>query len=360
MCWAPPLEARVNLFKEYLGDWINLLGHQKAALEILTELYTPQTVMQNDITRVILGWYMRFDVFAGLMGGFETVLSREWFSYAQEFFQQQINREPDNLVWKIEESIAHLRLIAMDMSNLFAKMGKGEISREQFMQDNEIMGRRIANWKAKMDPALQDSRHLVTDFSGAPPLDPDDIVDPYLPGTIYSGPLWVVNLSTLDWYSIDLMHKYQTALTMQTQPSAELGLKAYASCQLFEAIEFFPGSPKGSMLATQASLGISCLFLPRDPKHAMWARRKLAAIESNGFASISSLSLYKYILIRVSAIYIRIRSGARCPISFKTVPVCIGGCRMMRDTHQLYDPSENSSKREQRLRKTFLRRICVI
>ncbi|RDW79724.1 hypothetical protein BP6252_04362 [Coleophoma cylindrospora] len=269
--------------EEYLGDWVNLLGHQKAALEILTELYTPQSVMQSDVSRVILGWYTRFDVFASLMGGFETTLSREWFSYPEEFYQKQSIGEPGNLVWRIEKIVAQLRLLGMDMSILFAKIGKQEISREQFMEENKRIGERIVDWKEKMDPALQDPRYLITDFSGARALDPDDIVNPYIPGIIYAGPLWTVNLSTLDWYSIDLMHQYQTALTMQTQPGAELSRKAYKCCQLFEAIQFHPQCPNGTLLAAQASLGISCLFLSRDPTHAMWARRKLAAIEAEGY-----------------------------------------------------------------------------
>ena len=234
------------------------------------------------MARVILSWYMRFDVFAGLMGGFETVLSREWFSYAEDFCRQQAAENPTNMEWKIESVLAQHRLVAMDMSLLFAKKGKGEISHGQFLQENEIIGRRIAEWKSTMDPALRDPRYSVTDFSGARPLEPDDIVNPYIPGTLYSGPLWALNVATIDWYSIDLMHKYQTALVTGTEPSAELALKAYATCEMFEAIEYWPGSPPGSILAIQASLGIACLFLPRDNTHAMWARRKLAVIESLG------------------------------------------------------------------------------
>jgi len=48
--------------KEFLGDWINLSNHQKAACNIITGLYTPQTIMEDEMTRVILGWYIRFDV----------------------------------------------------------------------------------------------------------------------------------------------------------------------------------------------------------------------------------------------------------------------------------------------------------
>lgn len=271
-----------DYLKEFLGDWINLLGHQKAAFQILTELYAPQTVMENQISRVILGWYMRFDVFAGLLGGFDMVLSREWFSSSQEFCQQQVIMEPTNLDWKIELAIAKLRLVAMDMGKVFARIGKGEISFDQFIQENEAVGRRIDAWKTEMDPALQDERYLVNDFSDARHVDLNDIVNPYIPGKIFYGPLWTMNVSTIDWHSIWLMHKYQSALIMQMQPSPELGEKAFDCCRLLESVEFFPGSPPGTIVAMQASLGIAALFLPRDEVHSMWVRRKLASIESQG------------------------------------------------------------------------------
>ncbi|RDL33609.1 uncharacterized protein BP5553_07977 [Venustampulla echinocandica] len=269
--------------EEFLGDWINLLGHQKAAYQILTELYMPETVMQDETSRIILGWYMRFDVFAGLMGGFETVLSRDWFSASFGVCQQIAIMDPTDLDWKIETALAHHRLIATDMTLLFARMSKGELSMDRFLRENADLGRRIEEWESKMDPALKDSRFLITDFTGAPPRDPDDIVDPYAPGLIYSGPLWAMNMARIDWLSIDLMHTYQTALTTKSPPSPELMQKAYRICQLFEAMELWPGSVPGAVVACQASLGISCLFLPKDERHSMWARRKLATIESHGY-----------------------------------------------------------------------------
>ena len=264
-----------------------MLRHQKAAYNILTELFTPLTAMQNEISRFVLCWYMRFDGFASFMGGFEAILSREWFSYAQEFFQDQVAREPSDLNWKIESAIASSRLIAIDMSSVFAKKGSGEISHEQFLSENEVIGRRIKEWMAKMDPALQDRRFLVTNLEGVLSLEPDAIFDPYILNTIYSGPLWAMNVVIMDWYSIDLMHRYQTALALSTPPSADLGLQAYTICKLFEAVELWPGSPPGTILACQASLGCACLFLPKDERHAMWARRKLATIELNGSVASS-------------------------------------------------------------------------
>ena len=63
---------------------------------------------------------MRFDAFASLMSGFEMVLDRKWMSYAQDFLQQQALIEPGNLLWKLELAFAQLRLIAMDISTIFA------------------------------------------------------------------------------------------------------------------------------------------------------------------------------------------------------------------------------------------------
>lgn len=202
---------------------MNLLGHQKAAYQILIQLYTPQTVMDSQMSRIILAWYSRFDVFAGLMGGFEMVLSREWFWCSEQFLLQQAACDPTNLNWKVEHSFAKIRRIAMDMSTVFAKIAKGETTIEQFVSENQAVGRMIAGWKTELDPALQDSRFLVTEYTNARPLGPDDIVDPFVPGTIYRGPLWVMNNALIDWYSIDLMHKYQTALTLGSQPGPELG-----------------------------------------------------------------------------------------------------------------------------------------
>jgi len=265
-----------------LGDWVNLLGHQKAAFEIITEIYTPQTVMESSLSRTLMDWYMRFDVFAGLLGGFQTVLSREWFSYGLQYFLQQSESAPENLAWRILAQQWQYRLLAMDMALLFARMGKGEISPKQFEIENGALGKRIAEWKTKMDPVLRDPQYLVHDFHGVPPATCKSIVDPWEPGYFYDGPLFPMNIAMLDWLSIDIMHKYQTAQITNTQPSPELTRQAYQSCQLFEAIELWPESPKGTILCLQASLGISLLFLPRDDMHAMWGRRKFASIEANG------------------------------------------------------------------------------
>ena len=240
--------------------------------------------MATEVRRMILCWYGRFDVFAGIMSGYGTVLSREWFYAYEQYYVGQWLQSPNDIDSHIEAAIASQGLIATDMTLLFSKLPRGEITVPNFMMENQIISERIRTWKKELDPLLNLSGYLITSFEGARPREPDDIVDPYIPGTVYKGPLWTVNFMLLAWYAVDLMHKYQTALMLQQQPPAELVNLALEQCRLFEAIEYWPGSPPGSMLVAGASVAMASLFLPKDEKHSMWCRRKFAMIENMGYA----------------------------------------------------------------------------
>ncbi|KFX91784.1 hypothetical protein V490_05725 [Pseudogymnoascus sp. VKM F-3557] len=270
--------------EEYLGDWVNLLSHQKAAYAILTSLFTPQTAMSTHLNRVLLGWYSRFDIFAGLIGGFKTVLSRDWFTIKHDFYTQQCQIDPGNVLWKLDEAASQVNIIAMDMSVLFAKISKGEISIEQFNAENEIVAEKIRQFIPSLDPMLCDPRYRVTDFTGARPVDPEDIVNPYEPGLILDGVLWPMNIIKLDIYALDLMRLVQTAQILQVQTKEEeVLIPGFQICQMFEAVEYWPGSPKGAILSCLASLGIAAIVLPRDQRHMQWLRRKFTVVESNGY-----------------------------------------------------------------------------
>ncbi|MCJ1397549.1 hypothetical protein MMC11_000743 [Xylographa trunciseda] len=275
-------------FEEYLGDWVNLLSHQKAAYEMLLEIYTPETIMQTETSRKILGWYTRFDIFAGLMSGDKTVLSREWIAASEVYYTELAKQEPSNLDYQIESNIATHRLIAIDMTLLFARLPRGDISMSDFHVENDLIARRIFSLKQQLAPILAKDEYRVWTFDGAPERDPNDIVDPYVPGLLYYGPLFTVNYIKINWYAIESMHRYQTSTILQQPPPPDLYRLAIEQCRLLEAIEYWSGSPAGAVLPAQASLAMNCLFLPRDEKHIMWCRRKLAKVESMGYIYPSS------------------------------------------------------------------------
>ncbi|KAI0132542.1 hypothetical protein BJ170DRAFT_252444 [Xylariales sp. AK1849] len=269
--------------EEYLGDWVNLMGHQKAALQILIQLFTPQTAMQSSVTRMFLTWYVRFDVFVGMLGGFETRLPREWFSTTVEHGQGQLAQEPESLSWKLEVSSAAIRLITVDMALLYAQAGRGEVSGELFVAEHGQLTNRLHEWRDNLDPALTDSNYRVTDFNYRRPLGEDDIVDPYAEGSLYEPPLFATTILLCEWQSILVMHKSQEPMTLQQEPTAELRDLVLRICQIFETVERWPFSPNGAVVILQSCLGIATLFTPRDQKHDMWMRRKFASIETLGY-----------------------------------------------------------------------------
>ncbi|TIC99824.1 Adhesion and hyphal regulator 1 [Colletotrichum higginsianum] len=270
--------------EEYLGDWINLMGHQKAAFEMLTHLFTPETAAQSALGRMIVSWYGRFDIFIALMGGFPTMLSPEWFTaFVEHCDQQAILDEADSLHWKLEAESGRLRVISREMSTLFARGSRGQISSEDFATEHERIQNLLQGWRDGWDHALTDPSYLVTDLGHTRSLSDDDIVDPYAPGVLYDFPIFSTTLLTSEFNSTMMMHKCQSSTTQREQLYGELRGHAYAICQIFEAVEKWPSSPKGSLILIQACIALSALFLPQDAKHHTWIRRKFALLETMGY-----------------------------------------------------------------------------
>lgn len=222
------------------------MGHQKAALEVLTQLFTPETAMSSLTSRAILHWYARFDVFVGLRGGFETALPRAWFAAPVDFYRAQGASEPDNLGWKMEEWSTKLRLISWEMSVLVAQrngrdkqeapaqMQQQQQQQQQvfFQEHMRILGA-LHEWKAGLDAILREAVEkgekpdqqslLVTCFQHAQPLGDDDIVNPYQVGLLFYPPLFAGTVMACEWQSIVLMHEMQAA-QMATAAGGGIGL----------------------------------------------------------------------------------------------------------------------------------------
>jgi hypothetical protein len=259
------------------------MGHQRAAFEVINELFTPQSAMQTSMSRTILTWYVRFDVFVGIMGNFETALPREWFSTAVDFYVAQAESEPDNVTWKTEERSARLRLISMEMSILYGKGARGALAGDQYLAEHRRLSQELQDWKDSWDPAMTDPGFLVTDFSANEPMAPDDVVKRFTPGILYHPPLFASTLLTCEWRSVVIMHGSQAITDTGAESQlAILGEHAYAICQTFETVERWPSTPKGSLISIHACLAIATLFVPREPKHHNWIRRKFALLESMG------------------------------------------------------------------------------
>ncbi|CAD0113861.1 unnamed protein product, partial [Aureobasidium uvarum] len=268
-------------FEEFLGDWVNLMGHQRAAYEILTELFTPQTIMQSETHRKIISWYIRFDLFAGFMHGYGMVLSRDWHVACMEFYVRQARDKPRDLGSVFEEKFARSRLLATDISLLFARAKTEGPSQELIMDMGELTAQ-LDSYAHELEAAFKDTRTYVKEFPNAPKGEWDDVVGSTDPEFLWAGDLFTWNFILIDFWAIHLLFKSQVAQFDPTVGGEEVVATAFKACKMFEALQYCGEDSTAMVLGAQASLGMAAACMPKDQRHTMWCRNKYAQIEQCG------------------------------------------------------------------------------
>lgn len=238
--------------------------------------------MRSETHRKIIAWYIRFDLFAGFMSGYETVLGREWHVAVAEFYTRQAKDKPKDLGSLFEEKFAKSRLIAVDIALLFAKKQKGVTSDEEFGKDVMYTMLELDAMKNDLENAFPDERKFVTDFPNAPASGPSDIVDSTDPQFLWADELFTWNFILIDFWAIHLLFKSQVAQFNPIVSGEEVVRTAFKVCKMFEALQYCGKDSKAMILGAQASLGMAATCLPKDHETTMWCRRKYALIESCG------------------------------------------------------------------------------
>lgn len=257
-----------------------MTGHQKAAHDILSRLYTPETIAQSPLLKKVLWWYTRFDLYVGIQSGGEGVLHRDWYFAAHEYAKNQSREAPDSLALKYDERFAYSRLVAKDTNDFFSKKARGLLTDEQFMEQLPMVMERMHRFETEIDPALLDPSDYVTDLQGTP--DAEDIVNPYQSKVIYGGSRWTTNYVYLDMYGIVFMFQIQVAQALRKPFDPDIQEKALRVCRIWEGISLYPLSPPGAIVEAQSALSIAAFFLGRDQKTVNWFRKRMARIEASG------------------------------------------------------------------------------
>ncbi|KAJ5081687.1 hypothetical protein NUU61_009951 [Penicillium alfredii] len=272
----------LTTFEEYIGDWVNLIDHHQAAHALMRELLTPESANLYELHNNIFLWYARFDVVAGILAGTETILSRDWYLAKEQYDAEQAALYPDDPSKQLALVASINRRFGLDMASLYAKLSRGLIPMDEFAVQNGLLGQTIERAKTILK-GFNESEYTVRDYPHKQPLAQDDIVDPYVPGGLHRGPLWEINSAWIDILSTETMFKYQTMLALKQPLLPELQTLAFEQCRLIETIDRWPDKESGYCIAFKNSLGIASMFLPKDSKHQMWARRKMALMEQNGY-----------------------------------------------------------------------------
>ncbi|CAN8102972.1 unnamed protein product [Discula destructiva] len=274
--------------EELFGDFTNLKSHQKAACEILTQLYTSETILQTSIDRAIFCWYMRFDITIASMGFSSPSLPRHWVAANDIYFQKLALSEPDNLQWSFEKTEAALGLISVDMCILAARRKTGELTENEFRAEHKHLTTRLREWRDTLDPGLADPAHLVlTSLRGSPSSQSKlfSYFSDHVP--LYAEPYCFTTAIICEWHSMVLMHLCQAGDTRaEAEAVAQLGdpsQHAVAICEIIDAAERWPMVPHGLLMMLHPVLGLAAVFLPRSTRHHVWLREQFAWLESCGY-----------------------------------------------------------------------------
>jgi len=243
--------------------------------------------MRSETHRKIIAWYIRFDLFAGLMSGNETVLGREWHVACADFYARQARDKPKDLNSLFEARFSKSRLVAVDIAILFARKQKGISDDESFGKDVTRLMLDLEKMGNDLENAFSDTRKFVSDFPHAPAQKLDDVVDSTDPNFLWADELFTWNFILIDFWAILLLFQSQVAQFNPVISGEEVVGTARKICKMFEALQYCGKDTKGMILGVQASLGMAATCLPKDQKTMMWCRRKYAAIEQCGYVDDS-------------------------------------------------------------------------
>lgn len=262
------------------------MGHQKAALEILTQLFTPQSILQTTTGRLILAWYVRFDLLVASLGILKTSLPRLWIETNDAYCQMRSMEEIDNIQWVYEKTETQLGLISVDMCLLVGRRKAGELNEGEFRIEQKNTAKRLLEWRENLHPILTDPAHLVLTPTPDSPVSQSKLFNYFTDHVpLYDGPLCFTTAIICEWHSMVLMHLCQATEDISVQEDSILGdtsQHAMAICEIIEAAGRWPTVPKDLLTMLHPTLIMAAMFLPRSTRHHMWLREQFAGLESCG------------------------------------------------------------------------------
>lgn len=264
------------------------MGHRRAAHQILTDLFTPETIMQGATRRRILSWYSRFDILTGSMAGDLLHLGREWYAAQSEFSSCQARDRPDDMEARINSYIATSRLLHTDGISVVAARKRNVINDEEFAARTARLAEEYSKFSQVLNLVSADPSNFFKSWPRSSP-EETSITDVGDPKFLFKAESFAKNYVLADWWTFDLYFKQQVASVQRQPPTPEMVGLAVRACKIIDAIfENCDQGPPGAILGCQSSLRVAALFLPKEKRYTDWARRKFALIEQHG--SVGSIT----------------------------------------------------------------------
>lgn len=170
---------------------------------MLTTLITPALVLASPVYNSILEWYTRYDISASFVSGRPSLLSREWISVPYHHYQQRIASAPASLALQCEERVAISRVLAADVSSLFASRAANTLNALDFDTQLLSLQQRLAAWYEVGDSRLLGAARRMR--GGELELTTPGADNPWDPIDLCEGELFSLNYAVVRFWTVELV-----------------------------------------------------------------------------------------------------------------------------------------------------------
>lgn len=236
-------------------------------------------------------------MFASVMSGAGPTLGQEWFKAIAEQCRIEAEHDPGDLSATFDHFFTYSRLLATEVTVLFAKKGAGEMEPHALEEAIEDLSDRLQQFETKIESTFRDVPFFNHNWRRE--VDENDIVDFTDPHFMFTGPYFTMNYIMVDFWGASIIFLHQVSLVREKKvhpdqdghflKSGRLLDYALKKAKMLEAIANSEMSPPGAVLGCQASLAVMSLFLPNEKRYSDWTRRQFAMIEGEGYTYPQSL-----------------------------------------------------------------------
>ncbi|KAI5289968.1 hypothetical protein KEM54_002778 [Ascosphaera aggregata] len=272
-------------FEEYVGDWVNLMAHHQAACRMLKSLYSPADMAQDSFHRTIFFWVTRFDGASANVARSVPLLDKEWYVPVETFIRSDIQERPNDMVGKLLLCGLLVRKFNRDMAILLNKSLHNMTVAHSADRVGEL---------EELEPAIRASvtelEYILGDITGSqsartalPRLSKSGATGDCVHDTTNTLAFAEIARYRLDLLGSKLLYQCHVGSMMHQVDPNELSDLALEISQLIEALTCDSDPAENVLLSVQQVLSLSVSFLPVDEPHMAWSRKKMAAVESQGY-----------------------------------------------------------------------------
>ncbi|KAI6785137.1 uncharacterized protein J7T54_006779 [Emericellopsis cladophorae] len=267
--------------EEYLGDWVNVMGHQRAAFQVLDALFEPATAPHTPMGRMCFTWYARFDAYIAAVANCSSTLDRSWFEHMEKFCLNQsllCPHDPDRI---LAHEYIRIRRMRWQQNMLFTKPRQRQNHPDSsFGREHEDLLQELVRFRQGWPPSIPRPENIESRFGGREPT-VDELFQTLEGRVMPELPSAEITELYASWHLTMILHLVASPAMPSEELMSNVRRHAYSIIYYDEALR--RRSSQGVLIGLQSMVQVACSVLRKDDHRiGMWVRRNLAEAEQMG------------------------------------------------------------------------------